>query len=123
MQSVLRQALLLTTGSMLRASALPDCVLRAGGAMVADHGMPMSDLRHFLDVKFEEEPRDLYMESLEMMERYVLTRVLRLTRGNQSQAARILGLPRGTVRKKIRALGLSIEEIVDHNSQAVTKLN
>ena len=123
MQSVLRQSLLQTTGSLLRASALPDCILHADGAEAAGNGMPVSDLRRFLDRKFEEEPRDLYMESLEVMERYVLTRVLRVTRGNQSQAARMLGLTRGSLRNKIRTLGLSIDEIVDGDSQAMTNFN
>ena len=37
------------------------------------------------------------------MEREVLVRVLRHTDGNQLQAARILGITRGSLRNKIRA--------------------
>jgi two-component system nitrogen regulation response regulator GlnG len=47
-----------------------------------------------------------------MMERYLLTRVLRETGGNQSLAAKILGITRGSLRNKIRALGLSIDHVV-----------
>ncbi len=42
------------------------------------------------------------------MEREVLVRVLQHTDGNQLQAARILGITRGSLRNKIRALGISI---------------
>ena len=51
---------------------------------------------------------NLYADSLERMEREVLVRVLRHTNGNQVQAARILGITRGSLRTKIRALGITI---------------
>jgi two-component system nitrogen regulation response regulator GlnG len=54
----------------------------------------------------------LYAESLALMERSLLTRVLRHVDGNQVQAARILGITRGSLRAKIRALGLRIERSV-----------
>jgi two-component system, NtrC family, response regulator AtoC len=38
--------------------------------------------------------------------------VLRHTGGNQLQAARILGITRGSLRTKIRALGISIARAV-----------
>jgi two-component system nitrogen regulation response regulator GlnG len=47
-----------------------------------------------------------------MMERYLLTRVLRQTGGNQSEASKILGITRGSLRNKIRALRLSIDQVV-----------
>ncbi len=51
---------------------------------------------------------DLYAEALASMERQVLTIVLRHTAGNQVQAARILGITRGSLRNKIRSLGITI---------------
>ena len=51
---------------------------------------------------------DLYAEALASMERQVLTIVLRHTEGNQVQAARILGITRGSLRNKIRSLGITI---------------
>ena len=47
-----------------------------------------------------------------MMERYLLTRVLRETGGNQSLAAKMLGITRGSLRNKIRSLRLSIDHVV-----------
>jgi two-component system nitrogen regulation response regulator GlnG len=54
----------------------------------------------------------LYAEALERMEREILMRVLKHTDGNQLQAARILGITRGSLRNKIRALGISISREV-----------
>ena len=47
-----------------------------------------------------------------VMERCVLARVLRQTQGNQSQAAAMLGITRGSLRNKIRALGITIARSV-----------
>ena len=41
-----------------------------------------------------------------------ITRVLQHTRGNQSQAAKILGITRGSLRNKIRLCGIAIEHVV-----------
>ena len=55
---------------------------------------------------------DLYAEALAAMERQVITRVLRHTGGNQVRAAQVLGITRGSLRTKIRALGIFIERTV-----------
>ena len=53
------------------------------------------------------------------MERSLLTRVLRHTRGNQLQAAKVLGITRGSLRTKIRALGITINrEVWSDDDQA-----
>jgi two-component system nitrogen regulation response regulator GlnG len=49
---------------------------------------------------------------LEAVERVLLPRVLRHTRGNQSQASELLGINRATLRHKLRVLGLSIDKTV-----------
>jgi DNA-binding protein Fis len=46
------------------------------------------------------------------MERHLLTGVLRHTRANQVQAAKILGITRSRLRHKTRALGITIERSV-----------
>jgi len=62
--------------------------------------------------RLREGTRDLYAEALALMERSLVTRVLRHTRGNQLQAAKILGITRGSLRTKIRTLGITIERSV-----------
>ncbi len=47
-------------------------------------------------------PTDLYQMVLSEVEQPLLEAVLRHTRGNQSKAATLLGLNRGTLRKKLK---------------------
>jgi two-component system nitrogen regulation response regulator GlnG len=62
--------------------------------------------------RIEEGSNDIYAETLEMMERKLITKILSETSGNQSQAAQLLGITRGSLRNKIRGLGIVIEQIV-----------
>jgi len=52
-------------------------------------------------------PSDLYQLMLGEMERPLLTYILNYTRGNQSKAAEILGINRGTLRKKLKDYDIS----------------
>ena len=51
-------------------------------------------------------PGNLFDLVIDEVERPLLETVLHHTRGNQSKAAEILGLNRGTLRKKLRKYGL-----------------
>ena len=53
----------------------------------------------------DEEGR-LYRKVLSLVELPLLTRALELTGGNQLKAARLLGINRNTLRKRLRLLGL-----------------
>ena len=59
---------------------------------------------------------------LEMMERYVVTRVLRITSANQSKAAQMLGITRGSLRNKIHSLGISIDQVVHVEEKASAEI-
>ncbi len=48
------------------------------------------------------QPADLYQMVLQEIEQPLLESVLHFTRGNQSKAAVVLGLNRGTLRKKLK---------------------
>jgi two-component system nitrogen regulation response regulator GlnG len=52
------------------------------------------------------------------MERQLLTQVLRHTSGNQVQAAKLLGITRGSLRNKIRDLGINIGRTITGESEA-----
>ena len=52
------------------------------------------------------EASDLYAMVMREVEAPMLEAVLQHTRGNQSKAAQILGMNRGTLRKKLRLYGL-----------------
>jgi Fis family transcriptional regulator len=53
-------------------------------------------------------PGDLYDMVIGEVEKPLFRTVLNFTRGNQSQAAEILGINRGTLRKKLRQHGLLV---------------
>ena len=113
LQSVIRQALLQATGPVIVPEFLPETVRNApriGGPGGESGGS--GDLAAFVRERLRANTQDLYAESLELMERQVLTDVLRSTDGNQSQAAKILGITRGSLRNKIRGLGITLGHTV-----------
>ncbi len=117
LQSVLRQALLQTTESIIFPEALPRLVAEgaspvAAAATAAPAAEAGGELQAYVEQRLREGSQALHAETVDMMERYLLTRVLRQTEGNQSEAARILGITRGSLRNKIRALGISIGQVV-----------
>lgn len=75
------------------------------------------DWDEFFEDRIGARTRNLYAGSLGRMEREILIRVLRHTSGNQLQAARILGITRGSLRNKIRTLGISITQLVDSQTR------
>jgi nitrogen regulation protein NR(I) len=116
MQSVLKQAILQATGPVLLPEFLPPPLhggdKPAPAAVVhAIHAEQLAeqDLTHFIHDRLQAESTDLFAEFHALTERHLFVQVLRHTGGNQSQAARILGITRNTMRAKLAALGLSIE--------------
>ena len=53
-------------------------------------------------------PRNLYDEAVSWIEEPLLDTVLEYTSGNQLRAAKILGINRNTLRKKLTALGIPV---------------
>ena len=114
LQNVLKQALLQATGTVLISEFLPAKLRNpqaAQGEWAGDDAVD-GDMTPFIEERLQGNSTNLHAETLERMERYLVTRVLRITDGNQSKAAKILGITRGSLRTKIRALGLSIDRQV-----------
>ncbi len=63
-------------------------------------------LAHYLGQLNGHAPCDLYQIVLDQVEAPLLQAVLEYSEGNQSRAAEILGLNRGTLRKTLKAHGL-----------------
>jgi DNA-binding protein Fis len=59
--------------------------------------------------------KSLYADALAWLDRLLIVYVLRRTQGNQTQAAEILGITRGSLRFKIRERGIRIGQIVALN--------
>jgi DNA-binding NtrC family response regulator len=114
LQSVLKQALVQATAPVVLAEFLP-AEIRAPGAAEASsaNDRPADELPGLIAARLQARSRNLYAEALEAMERMLLTAVLRNTEGNQSKAAEILGITRGSLRNKIRQLGISIDHTIN----------
>jgi DNA-binding NtrC family response regulator len=106
LQSVLKQALLVATGPILLPDFLPP--LGAIPAATPTTAEGFASLSTLVEERLRAGGEGLYEETLRRMERVLLVRVLQHTGGNQLQAARILGITRGSLRTKLRELGITI---------------
>ena len=113
LQSVLKHALLQATGPVLVPEFLPTS-FRASATGVAS-SVPSSptstDWERFIQERLHATSADLYAEWQALTDRCLLPQVLRYTGGNLSQAAKILGIHRVTLRTKIAALGIPLERV------------
>ncbi len=112
LQSIVRQSVLKATGPVIVPEFLPPEVLGQGAGREpgpARDGHPDIDLKAFVERRLSGNSTDLYAEAVEAMERFLFTRVLRETGGNQSRAAEILGITRGKVRDRIAAFNISVD--------------
>ena len=70
-------------------------------------------LREYLERQGESPPGDLHPRVLELVEKPLIEVVLERVGGNQLHAARILGINRNTLRKKITDLGIDLRAFGD----------
>jgi two-component system nitrogen regulation response regulator GlnG len=117
LQSVIRRSLLMATGPVIVPENVNDELHESSGSSkeTSFANSPASGpvgVDGFVQSRIEEGSNDIYAETLEMMERKLITKILSETSGNQSQAAQLLGITRGSLRNKIRGLGIVIEQIV-----------
>jgi two-component system nitrogen regulation response regulator GlnG len=117
MLSVIGQALLNATGPVIVPEFLPESVRKgivrpAPTASSSNNHGPGSDLKPFIEERLQAGSTNLYAESLEAMERYLISRVLQETAGNQSKAAKILGITRGKIRDRVAAFNVVLNKVV-----------
>jgi len=121
LQSVIKQALLQAAGPILlpdflpeflrQKERMPDGVVGPKGK-IGDSSDGFAALAPLVEERLRTGTDTLYEETLRRMERILLTRVLQHTGGNQLQAAKILGITRGSLRTKLRELGITIARTV-----------
>ncbi|HEX4338289.1 MAG TPA: sigma-54 dependent transcriptional regulator [Polyangiaceae bacterium] len=114
LQSVLKQALLHASGTVLLPAFLPK-LASVELASVLDGSPDGLDLAAFIRPLLSRETKNLYAETHDQVDRLLFTMVLGYTRGNQRDAARLLGISRQTMRVKMRALGLQVTHSVEAN--------
>ena len=113
LQSVLKQAIIQATGPVLVPEFLPRAfqpeVSRTASNMAIDVPDFVAALTRFVENRLQMNFTDLHAEVFALVERHLIFQVLHHTAGNQSQAARILGLTRKTLRVKLDSYGIAVE--------------
>jgi two-component system, NtrC family, response regulator AtoC len=118
LQSVLKQALLQAAGPVLVADFLPASLVRLEGRVSCADSFSGGPLAQFIEEQLLAGSENLYEEVQRRVEKLLLTRVLQHTGGNQLQAAKILGITRGSVRTKLRDLAITIGRTVAGGDEA-----
>ncbi|MEI9478316.1 MAG: sigma-54 dependent transcriptional regulator [Deltaproteobacteria bacterium] len=117
LENVLKRAMVLCQGEWI----LEDQILleKGGEKEEAESDLGKKPVENLLDILFEElsktsgPSRDLDMVSI--IEKGLILRALQRTRGNQVQAAHILGINRGTLRGKMERYNIKKEVLVSDN--------
>ncbi|HEV3339479.1 MAG TPA: sigma-54 dependent transcriptional regulator [Pirellulales bacterium] len=107
LESVLRQAAWRCLGGVISPDDLPAPLRPARPASATRVELPapgMEALEAYLAEALKTDARRIYPECLALFDRYLCRRVLADTRGNQSRAARLLGMTRRSLRTKLRRL-------------------
>jgi two-component system, NtrC family, nitrogen regulation response regulator GlnG len=107
LQSVVKQTLLGTTGPVILPDFLPPAVRR--GETGAEAPFDFGGLTAYAEDQLRGGTTSLYADYQTLADRHLLGLVLRHTGGNLSQASRLLGITRATLRAKLAALGMRAE--------------
>jgi two-component system nitrogen regulation response regulator GlnG len=132
LQSVLKQSVLRSSGPVLLPESLPAYVngpesqpeptsvqTHPSPSIAGDsvlEGVDPHSWDGFVTERLAAKSHSIYDEAIALTEREVITRVLRHTGGNQGQAALLLGVTRGTLRTKLRELGITVDRVVGSGS-------
>lgn len=131
LESLLGQLVLNAQGSVIQASDLPSYLSAQPRQSTPTDQLPTEstsadsernakhtgEFESLVESLVDSESHDVYAETLEYVERVLLTRILEETDGNQSLAARRLGITRGSLRFKMKQLGISVDSAVKVPSQ------
>ena len=116
LQSAVQYGLVHTSGDVLAAESLPphlrESAAPADDGAACDVGQMVRDL-------LKKQSGNIYYRVQAAMDRAVLEAVLEHVKGNQVEAADMLGISRNTLRSKLRSLGLIVEKHVNESSQVV----
>ena len=109
LQSVLKQAMLTASGAVLISAFLPESLRISPDPLAVPVRRAEADFSFeaFILRQIQEGSTSLSAEAHRHLDQLLLRLALRHTRGNQAQAARVLGISRQTLRAKTREFGIS----------------
>jgi two-component system nitrogen regulation response regulator GlnG len=114
LRAVIRRAVLDSSLPVIAPDVLPREIQRsvhrpASDATAAAEHASDQHLMSLIERLLSEKSTNVYAEAVEYVERLVILRVLQETKGNQSQAAEILGITRGKLRDRIQTFNIVLE--------------
>jgi two-component system nitrogen regulation response regulator GlnG len=112
LQGVIQQAVLQATGHMLLPEFLPPSLASGPPAATGADTDGTLDLSALIESLVRQGGKGLHEQVLRVVERALFTRVLRETHGHQGKASEMLGLHRGTLRLRLRELGISVDRTI-----------
>jgi nitrogen regulation protein NR(I) len=112
LQSVLKEAMLHASGHLLLPEFLPESFRRTPGPEPTRTEASLFDLPAFVEELVQRGEGNLHEKVVAAVERVLLARVLKHTKGHQAQASDLLGLNRATLRHKLRSLGLAVSKVI-----------
>ncbi|OAI49014.1 Fis family transcriptional regulator [Planctomycetaceae bacterium SCGC AG-212-F19] len=115
LQGMIKQAMFKASGHLLLAEFLPDQLRGVPSLAEAAPAPSAFDLPALIESMLQRREPDLHKKVMDVVERVLLTRVLRATHGHQANASELLGLHRATLRQKLRALGLAVDKVLIDN--------
>ncbi|MFZ5829022.1 MAG: sigma-54-dependent transcriptional regulator, partial [Planctomycetota bacterium] len=114
LQSVLKKAILHASGPVLLSDFLPEPVKKeaadpVGSERTACANADFPELSRYIQDRLRAGTEELYSEVQAATERVLLICVLEFTENNLTQAARVLGISRPTLRSRMASLGISVD--------------
>ncbi len=110
LQNTIRAAVYHAAGGTVRAADLSD--LPAPGPSLPPPTPPGFDLAGTIEAMLQDGKKDVHGRVVALVERELIIRALRQTRGHQAQASELLGISRATLRTKLRELGIVLDKVV-----------
>jgi two-component system nitrogen regulation response regulator GlnG len=103
------------TGEVLTPDCLPEICRPAHASSLSPVSAPAPiggslEVSQYVRQLLENHPAEVYRQVTAAVDRVLLDEVLRHVKGNQLQAAELLGISRTTLRAKLRSLGLAVEK-------------
>jgi two-component system nitrogen regulation response regulator GlnG len=107
LENAIKRALVLASGDVITEEDLEIAIEPTGAATGLWTDLVRRELASMLDEPERAPERGPYWDLVERLERVVIAQALERSDGNQIQAARLLGINRNTLRKKLQDLGIS----------------
>jgi nitrogen regulation protein NR(I) len=133
LENCIQRAMVLASGNVITLANLPEEIARghrngapetftvthsSASTSTAAHPAPAADstkgdLSHAVEILFDFARRDKQFKLLPAAERELIVRALAETSGNQVQAAKLLGITRATLRKRVDKFGIHKRMAID----------